>query len=299
VLTICYLLKTKMSLPRLAIFGGQLQRAHAFTCVRAFAIQPLSSRPKAVIFDLNGTILPSTVKGIIASEKSLKWPLGLMVEAFKRSGADQLGAVTQLELGKIKLPRFYPEFGRELVGVKPEWETTGYLNSDYNVSKDNDTIFGFLQFDGAHGKLIFFDEVLKAIGALRNQGIKTALVTNSWFVADRKSCLDQLAEHSGGKFDPSRLFDVVIESCRVGVRKPDPRIFEMALERLGVSANQTVFIETAFIDLHADSAKAAEKLGMHTLKAPQGDELLSLSDADVSRRIVKDLQTLTGISGLA
>lgn len=56
-------------------------------------------------------------------------------------------------------------------------------------------------------------------------------------------------------------YDVVISSAAVGVKKPDRRIFEIAMERLGVQLS-----ETAFIDDNAANIAAAKRLGMHTIR---------------------------------
>jgi putative hydrolase of the HAD superfamily len=57
------------------------------------------------------------------------------------------------------------------------------------------------------------------------------------------------------------LFDVVIESSKTGIRKPDPRIYEMACEQLGVEAGEIVFLDDLGINL-----KPAAAMGMTTIK---------------------------------
>jgi putative hydrolase of the HAD superfamily len=59
----------------------------------------------------------------------------------------------------------------------------------------------------------------------------------------------------------SKLFEVVIESSKVGLRKPDPRIFQMACEALGVAPE-----ETAFLDDLGANLKGARALGMTTIR---------------------------------
>ncbi len=63
-------------------------------------------------------------------------------------------------------------------------------------------------------------------------------------------------------------FDSVVYSCQVGVRKPDPRSFMIALEQLGVTAPETVFI-----DDFAENIAAAASLGMRTIHYRGGLEL--------------------------
>jgi len=57
------------------------------------------------------------------------------------------------------------------------------------------------------------------------------------------------------------LFDHVIESSKVGIRKPDPRIYQMACEALGVSPERSVYLDDLGINL-----KPARELGMTTIK---------------------------------
>jgi epoxide hydrolase-like predicted phosphatase len=64
-------------------------------------------------------------------------------------------------------------------------------------------------------------------------------------------------------------FDVVVESWREGVRKPDPEILSRTLERLGVEAGEALMID----DL-GPNLKAARALGMDTFKASDEKSLL-------------------------
>jgi putative hydrolase of the HAD superfamily len=57
------------------------------------------------------------------------------------------------------------------------------------------------------------------------------------------------------------LFDVVIESSKAGVRKPDPRIYEMMCETLGVKPSECVYLDDLGIN-----CKPAAALGMHAIK---------------------------------
>jgi len=57
------------------------------------------------------------------------------------------------------------------------------------------------------------------------------------------------------------LFDLVVESSKEGVRKPDPRFYRLACERLGIQPQQAVFLDDLGINL-----KSARELGMTTIK---------------------------------
>ena len=65
------------------------------------------------------------------------------------------------------------------------------------------------------------------------------------------------------------LFDVVVESSVEGVRKPQPRIYEIACERLGVTPAQAVFLDDLGINL-----KPARAMGMTTIKVVTEDQAL-------------------------
>jgi len=66
------------------------------------------------------------------------------------------------------------------------------------------------------------------------------------------------------------LFDLVVESSKEGMRKPDPRIYRLACERLGVSPTRAVFLDDLGINL-----KPARDLGMTTIKVVNVSQALA------------------------
>jgi len=103
---------------------------------------------------------------------------------------------------------------------------------------------------------------------LRAAGLPIALVTNN------------VAEFGDGwraLVPVDELFDVVIASSAVGLRKPDPRIFELALDRLGNVAPE----QALFLDDYPANIAAAERLGMRglTVTADIGAALRALDEA--------------------
>ena len=75
------------------------------------------------------------------------------------------------------------------------------------------------------------------------------------------------------------MFDVVVESSREGIRKPDPEIYRIALSRMDVPAEQTVFLDDLGINL-----KPARVLGMKTIKVLNETQGLT------------DLERITGLN---
>jgi len=94
------------------------------------------------------------------------------------------------------------------------------------------------------------EAVVAATRRLRARGLRTALVTNNAreFSAGWRSLIP-IAE----------LFDAVIDSSEVGVRKPDPAIFALALRELGGIAPE----HAVFLDDFPGNVAAARRLGMH------------------------------------
>lgn len=66
------------------------------------------------------------------------------------------------------------------------------------------------------------------------------------------------------------LFDHVIESSKLGIRKPDPRIYALMCEALDVEPSHCIYIDDLGINL-----KPARAMGMHTIKALSADQILS------------------------
>ena len=76
-----------------------------------------------------------------------------------------------------------------------------------------------------------------------------------------------------------RLFDVIIESSKEGIRKPDPRIYRMACERVGVAPATVVYLDDLGINL-----KPAREMGMTTIKVVSEQQAID----DLSRLLGVD-----------
>jgi epoxide hydrolase-like predicted phosphatase len=86
------------------------------------------------------------------------------------------------------------------------------------------------------------------IGKLRPR-FKTGLLSNAWSEARKET---------EERFHLLGVFDVLVYSAEVHLAKPDPRIFQLALERLGVQPQEAIFMD----DFPAN-IEAANVLGMH------------------------------------
>ena len=70
------------------------------------------------------------------------------------------------------------------------------------------------------------------------------------------------------------LFDHVIESAKIGLRKPDPRIYGMMIERLGVDPSKCIYLDDLGVNL-----KPAREMGMTTIKVVSAPQALAELEA--------------------
>jgi len=83
---------------------------------------------------------------------------------------------------------------------------------------------------------------------LRTAGIKTGIITNN---------IAEFGSYWRAIIPVEALFDDIVDSCEVGIRKPDPAIYRLACERLGVAPEATLFI-----DDHQGNVVGAQAVGM-------------------------------------
>ncbi|HET7482816.1 MAG TPA: HAD family phosphatase [Actinomycetota bacterium] len=152
-------------------------------------------------------------------------------------GDDDL--VTSFETGRISEEEFSKAFAERLS------QATGRAIEPH----------GFVR--RMFGNSTLEERMLEAVARIRDEGFKTALLSNSWGLQGYPR------DRFGG------LFDEVVISGEVGLRKPDPAIFEMTVDRLDVSIEECVFV-----DDHPGHLKAALAAGMTTVLHRSPDETL-------------------------
>lgn len=106
--------------------------------------------------------------------------------------------------------------------------------------------------------------MLAAVRACREHGLVTGLLTNNVVASDADD------EGWARSLELGALFDVVVESAKEGVRKPEPAAYELVLRRMGVTAPETVFLDDLGINL-----KPAKAMGMATIKVVDPAEALA------------------------
>jgi putative hydrolase of the HAD superfamily len=99
--------------------------------------------------------------------------------------------------------------------------------------------------------------MVEAVRRAHDAGVKTAVISNSW------------GDVTYDTVELDGLFDEVVISGEVGLHKPDPAIFELTCERIGVEPAECVFVD----DLRENCA-AAEELGMAAILHRGADSTL-------------------------
>lgn len=203
----------------------------------------------AVLFDFGGVILTSPFDAFAAYERRAGLPDGFVRRV--NSTEPDTNAWARLERSELDVAGFVEAFEREAAALGEQVDGREVLAC----------LAGELR-----------PEMVEAVRRCAAR-FSTALLTNN--VLD-----EEASSSSGGSFAGLlELFDVVVESSRVGVRKPEPRFYEIALEELGVPASEAVFLDDLGINL-----KPARAMGMHTIK---------VQDPHVA---IAELEAVTGLS---
>jgi putative hydrolase of the HAD superfamily len=190
---------------------------------------------RAVLFDVGGVIFSSPFEAFARYERDHDLPPDF-IRTLNATNPDR-NAWAHLERSDVSFDEFCDLFeaeAKEAGGVLDARDVLACLSGDIRP------------------------EMLDAIRRCRER-LKTAMLTNN-FVAQREA--EAETEPTGRHIDDlARLFDVVIESSKVGVRKPDPRFYAMACDELGIEPHEAVFLDDLGINL-----KPAREMGMTTIK---------------------------------
>lgn len=121
--------------------------------------------------------------------------------------------------------------------------------------------------------------MVAALDTLKAEGFGIACITNN-VPSGKGAGMARSEELAAEVAAIMARFDHVIESSKVGVRKPDPRIYEMMCEKLGARPANCIYLDDLGIN-----CKPASQLGMHAIKVTSGEQAL----ADLSAALEMDL----------
>jgi len=203
-----------------------------------------ADRFDAVIFDFGGVLIDSPFDAFARYEEAHDLPSGFIRQVNATNHLDNAWA--RFERNEMSFDEFCTAFASETAAA--------------GATVDAREVFAMLT--GTVRPVM--------VGALRRlrRHMATGLLTNN-FVAPLAGT---------GYEDVLALFDVVVASADEGMRKPDPRVYTLACDRLGVVPERVVFLDDLGINL-----KPARSMGMTTIKVTDVDQAVS------------ELEELTGL----
>nr|XP_033794337.1 bifunctional epoxide hydrolase 2 [Geotrypetes seraphini] len=221
----------------------------------------MALRRRVVLFDIGGVLMfPGPQQIFRRYEESLRLPRDFLKDVIVKGGSD--GPLARAERGHITFSKLLSELEDECKIFAASAGIT--LPAEFSVGQ---------AFREVHKEGQINRPLLQAAVTLRNRGFKTCILTNNWiddspqreFTA-QFCCL--IRPH----------FDVLIESCRIGMRKPEPKIYKYVLEMLKAEPQEVIFLDDIGANL-----KSARELGISTILVQDTETAL------------KELQDLTGI----
>jgi putative hydrolase of the HAD superfamily len=189
---------------------------------------------KAIISDFGGVLTTPLLESFMAFQRlsgiSLEELGKAMAAVAERIGANPL---FELETGRMTEQSFLHELSAELSAqLEREVELHGFGAQYFEHLQPNEGLIAYMR-------------------TLRERGYKLAICTNNvreWELLWR------------AKLPVDEIFHVVVDSGFVGTRKPEHRIYELTLERLGVQAQEALFVDDIEIN-----CSAARELGMQAV----------------------------------
>ena len=198
-----------------------------------------------VLFDFGGVITASPFEAFAAYEQELGIPTG-SIRKINSTNPDG-NAWAKMERNEISLEDFCSLFEEEAAAL--------------GLVLSGNRVLGCLS--GA-----IRPQMVRALEVLKER-VSIGCITNN-MKSGHGSGMSRTPEQAEKIAEIMTMFEVVIESAKVGLRKPDPRIYQMACDELQVAAERCVYLDDLGIN-----CKPAAALGMRAIKVVDPDEALS------------------------
>ena len=191
----------------------------------------------AVVFDIGGVVQDSPLHAIARYERDHALPPDSINRAVVAAGEG--GAWSRLERGELTVEAFFAPFEADCRA--------------FGIEVSGEGVMAYIAQAGVPRP-----QMVEAIRRIRARGLRVGALTNNW------------ATEMPQPPSPLRaLFHVFVESRAVGMRKPDPRIYQLVCRELGVAPPRAAFLDDIGANL-----KTARALGMATIKVSRPDEAL-------------------------
>ena len=198
---------------------------------------------KAVQWDFGGVILSSPFEAFAHYERDRGLPDGFIRQLNATNHEDNAWA--HLERGDVDIEGFAELFEEEARQAGHEVDAHAILA----------LLSGEIR-----------PEMVEAVRRIKERGLALAVLTNNF---SPPPGAERSESRETALADVMALFDHIVESSKTGVRKPDPRFYEIACEALGIQPHEAVFLDDLGINL-----KPAKAMGMTTIKVVSADQAL-------------------------
>lgn len=180
---------------------------------------------RAIVSDFGGVLTTPLLPSFLA----LQDEIGVSPEHFGtalRTLTDERGEnpLYEMERGEISEVEFLELLGR---GLEP------LLDHEPHLHRFRELFIGGLDAN---------PEMIELMAELRDQGLRMAMLTNN---------VREWEELWRAKLPVDEIFETVVDSAFVGARKPEAQIYELTLERIGMQAEQCVFIDDMLVNIEA------------------------------------------------
>ncbi|HEY1632588.1 MAG TPA: HAD-IA family hydrolase [Rhizomicrobium sp.] len=198
---------------------------------------------EAVIWDFGGVFTSSPFEAFARYEREKGLPADLIRRINSQNHLENAWA--RFERAELDLDGFDKAFAAEasILGHEvPGRDIIGLLSGDFRP------------------------DVIEALRRIKQAGLKTGCITNN-VPANQTGSAEGRTLYAR---EVMALFDHVIESAKTGIRKPDPRIYAMMCEVLGVKPELCVYLDDLGVNL-----KPARAMGMTTIKVESGPQAIA------------------------
>ena len=198
---------------------------------------------KAVFWDFGGVITTSPFESFNRFEEQNNLPKDFL--RLVNSTNPDFNAWAKLERSEVDLDEFndlFMEESKNLGHATPGKEVIALLKGEVRP------------------------QMINALKSIKNR-LVLACLTNNIQAMDKQ--FEGNVSASGKHDEVMQLFDFVIESSKVNVRKPDPNFYLLACEKANIRPDEAIFLDDLGINL-----KPAKELGMRTIKVIDPDVAL-------------------------
>ena len=199
--------------------------------------------PQVVIFDVGGVLVGSPFLAALRWAKEWDLPrasLGKLFGEYSRSvqPGEQPPMWHEVECGRVALAEFVEHMGLMLESELPKGhKARGLTAPDFDPFAEAEPI----------------PIMIELAKEIREGGVRTAILTNN--VKEWRNWRNRI---------PIEEFDPVIDSCEVGLRKPDPAIYSLICNRMDVAPSDCLFL-----DDHPGNVEAALAAGLEALQVTE------------------------------